>query len=120
MHNYEKLQIYQDAKILVRVIYKLTDTFPRHELYGITSQIRRATVSVALNIAEGNIKSRKECARFIDISSGSLLEVRVALQISRDLGYINLKDLDETSIQIDNLFRQLMSFRNYLRTIAGT
>ncbi len=115
MHNYEKLEIYKDARNLVRLVYTLTERFPKQETYILTNQVRRAAISVILNIAEGNIKTKKEFARFIDISSGSLLEVRVALQIASDLGYISLEELDEVLINIDELFKRRMSFRNYLR-----
>jgi len=93
------------------LIYKLTGSFPKHELFGITSQIRRACVSVPVNIVEGyNRNSKKELAHFISISLGSLAETEYLLEFSKELGYIcdNISKIEEL---IDELGRLLWSFR---------
>lgn len=71
MINFEKLDIYQEAIKLALEIYKLTAKFPKEEKFGITDQIRRASVSISLNIAEGTSRSKKDFCRFLDMSRGS-------------------------------------------------
>jgi four helix bundle protein len=75
---------------LVIQIYKLAENFPKHEVYGLTSQIRRASISISSNIAEGaGRKGGKEFTRFLYIALGSLSEVETQLEISQRLNYIN-------------------------------
>jgi four helix bundle protein len=87
--SYERLKAWQLAYQLALTIYELTDSFPRDERFGLTSQLRRAAFSVPANIAEGAAKrGRKEFRRFLDIALGSITEIEVALRIGRDRGYI--------------------------------
>ena len=82
MKTHQKLEVWQESIKLVRLIYEITKLFPAEEKYGITSQIRRASVSIACNIAEGAArKSDKEYLRFAYISRGSLSEVETLLII---------------------------------------
>ena len=74
---------------LVRMVYQLSQSFPREELYGLASQVRRSAVSVPSNLAEGAARSsRKEFSRFLSVSKGSLSELETQLLISADLGYL--------------------------------
>lgn len=87
--NHKKLDVYISSKELVTEIYKLSAFFPAEEKFGLISQIRRAAVSVALNIAEG--ASRKSIAdrkRFYEIARGSLIEVDAALEIANELAFL--------------------------------
>jgi len=89
IRNHENLQIWNRARLLVSDIYILTSRFPKTELYALTSQMRRASISVPSNIAEGAARiSTKEFIRFLLIASGSLAELETQILLSVDLGYI--------------------------------
>lgn len=86
--SFRDLEVWNKAHTLVLWIYRLSSGFPKHELYGLTAQLRRAAVSIPANIAEGFRKrSRADKARFINISQGSLEEVRYYLILAGDLNY---------------------------------
>src|SRR5438874_2144191 len=86
MKRYERLEAWQAAHQLVLLTYRVTKTFPREELYGLTSQSRRAAFSVVANIAEGSAKrGPREFRRYLDIALGSLSELSVALRLAKDL-----------------------------------
>ncbi len=86
---FEKLGVWQNAKDLVKDIYILTTDFPEHEKFGLTSQIRRATLSISANIAEGTARNTpKDKAKFINLSFSSAIEVINFLILSNDLGLI--------------------------------
>lgn len=88
-YNYENLEVYKLSTHLIVEVYNLTKKFPPEEIFGITSQIRRAAVSVMLNLVEGSTRnSKKDFANFIDRSIGSSVETRSGLQISVALGFI--------------------------------
>ena len=88
--GFRKLLVWQRAHQLVLLIYKFTESFPKSELFGLTSQIRRAVVSVPANIAEGYAAGGKgQFARFLNIAQGSLAEVEYYLILSIDLNYIS-------------------------------
>src|SRR5437899_9136197 len=90
MKRYERLEAWQAAHQLVLLTYRVTKSFPREELYGLTSQLRRAAFSVAANIAEGSAKrGRREFARYLDIAVGSVTEVEIGLRLARNRGYID-------------------------------
>jgi four helix bundle protein len=93
--GFRKLIVWQRAHQLTLLIYKLTENFPKAEIYGLTSQLRRAAVSVAANIAEGYGYGRKgQTGRFLNISQGSLSEVEYFLILSLDLNYIRPEDYE--------------------------
>ena len=86
--GYHKLIVWQKARELVKAIYSLTDNFPKDESFGLTSQLRRAGVSVVANLVEGysrGYKSPKEARQFYSIASGSLTEVECLLEIASDV-----------------------------------
>jgi len=92
-----QLDVYHCSKELVLVCYKLTTQFPVHEKFGITQQIRRAAVSIHLNISEGcSRKSSNERKRYFEISRGSVIEVDTALDIAMELGYCTKAQIEET------------------------
>ncbi len=94
--GFRKLIVWQRAHQLSLLVYKLTEKFPKSEIYGLTSQLRRAAVSVPANIAEGYGYGRKgQTGRFVDIAQGSLSEVEYFLILSLDLKYINQEEYDK-------------------------
>jgi four helix bundle protein len=120
-YSFEKLEVWQSARMLVVQVYQLTDKFPEKEKFGLTNQIRRAAVSVCANLAEGVTRiSAKEQAHFTSIAYGGLIEVLNHLIISVDLKFISEAELDEArqkiqplSIKINNLrSKQLIGDKN--------
>ena len=90
MFNFEKLNTYQKARILVKVVYELMEKFPQKEEFALKSQLRRAVVSIPSNIAEGMGRiSNKEKVHFIEIAYGSLMETDCQFEIAKDLNYIS-------------------------------
>ena len=107
-YSFEKLDVWSDARMFIVEIYKLTKTMPAEERYGLCSQIQRASVSIASNIAEGTTRiSDKEKIRFIEIAYGSLMEVYCQLCIALDLLYITEKQLGDQKITIDMIAKKL-------------
>lgn len=87
--NFEKLQVYQKSLGIIDTVYQHTDCFPREEMYGITSQFRRAVVSIALNIAEGAARSKKDFRRFLNVAQGSIFECVALLTICKRKQFIS-------------------------------
>ncbi|WP_460179993.1 four helix bundle protein [Thermodesulfovibrio sp. TK110] len=112
MANYRNLIVWQKAHQLALMIYKITEQFPKHEQFALTSQIRRAVLSIPTNIVEGyNRKSKKEFIHFIDISLGSIAEVEYLLEFSVALGYIDESAIKETKMLIEEVGKLLWSFQ---------
>ena len=111
INSYRDLQVWQKARILVADIYRLTQSFPRDEQYGFTSQLRRAIVSVPSNIAEGGSKrSTKEFLRFLNIAYGSLSEVETQLYLAQDLNYAaDIEPLLEKTSELGKMLNALMN-----------
>jgi four helix bundle protein len=111
MSNYKNLIVWQKADDLAFQIYKLTDSFPKHEQFGITSQLRRAALSIPTNIVEGyNRKGKKELVRFIEIALGSLAETEYLVEFSKKLGYITA-DITDTEALITEVGKLLWGFQ---------
>lgn len=90
MGNYHSLLVWKRAYSFAKLVYRLTRLFPKEETYGMTSQLRRATLSVVANIAEGKgRKTNKDFLRFLYNANGSLLECECFLEFAFDIGYIN-------------------------------
>jgi len=92
-NSYEDLQVWQKAMDLATDVYRATEGFPRKELYGLTAQVRQASVSVPSNIAEGKGRSDADFARFLLQARGSLWEVETQLLLSGRLGYLGAEDV---------------------------
>ena len=89
LKGYKKLLVWKKVDELAKAVYLVTKTFPSSELYGVTSQLRRSALSVAVNIAEGcGRQNRNELKHFSNIALGSLSEVEYLIDFSKDLGYL--------------------------------
>jgi four helix bundle protein len=109
MHNFKELKVWQLSRNLVKEIYEVTSDFPSSEKYGLVSQIRRCTVSVPTNIAEGSGRNTdKDFAHFLNISLGSAYELETLLILSFDVNLINEGQLDKFSLRISEI--QKMTF----------
>ena len=107
-YSFERLEVWTDARLLVRSVYSSTKEFPSTEKFGLCTQIQRAVVPVPSNIAEGmSQESNKEQLRFIEIAFGSLMEVYCQLYLSMDLDYITKSQFDELKPEIDKISNKL-------------
>jgi four helix bundle protein len=106
--SFQDLIVWQKAHQFVLSAYRLTERFPRNEQYGLTSQLRRAAVSIPANIAEGyKKKGRADKVRFLNIAQGSLEECRYYLILTKDLGYSETHDL---TIQLEEVSKLLTAY----------
>lgn len=116
LFNFEKLTVWQDARKFTSGIYDVTDKFPDREKFGLSSQIQRSAVSIAANIAEGSgRKSKKEFARYIEISFGSLMETLSHAYVAFDRKYVNQEKLDEIREYVLMLANKLNALNNTLK-----
>ncbi len=114
--SFTDVAVWRKAHVWVLAIYRFTEGFPKHELFGLTSQLRRAAVSIPANFAEGYKKrTSAEKARFYNIAQGSLEECRYYLILAQDLEYGEtaelMHDLEEVSRMLDAYARTMMSRR---------
>jgi len=109
--SFEKLDVWQKARKLVADLYRVTESFPKREWYGLVNQIRRAGVSVAANLAEGSSRSSlKDQAHFSQLAYGSLMEIASHLAIANDLNYLPESDshqLKSDILDISNMINSL-------------
>jgi four helix bundle protein len=111
MRNYRDLQVWNKAHKLTLELYRVSQGFPREEIYGITSQLRRAAVSIGANLAEGcGRRTSTELARFVRIAMGSASELDYHLLLSSDLGFINNEDFKRTASELTEVRKMLTSF----------
>jgi four helix bundle protein len=113
MANFKELLVWQKSIDLVTEIYKITESFPKNEIYGLVSQIRRASVSIPSNIAEGNSRrSKPDYLQFLKIARGSCAEIETQLIISKNLNYLseeNYQKLNNNSIEISKMLNGLIN-----------
>jgi len=113
--SFRDLRVWQAGIELVQAVYVSTSNFPRHELYGLASQIQRAAVSVPSNIAEGHAReSTKEYLQHLSIAQASLAEVETQIEIAKQLKYISEDHASRLCETISSLGRQLFALRNAL------
>ena len=115
MHNFRKLDTWLDGVELADTIYTLTASFPKTEIYGLSSQMQRAAVSVPSNIAEGSGKgSDRDFARFVSISLGSLFELETQIEIAYRRGYISTENYYALRPRIESLQKRIYNLREHL------
>lgn len=113
--SFEKLDVYQKARKLIKDIYLLQNEFPKEERYALGDQVRRAATSIAANLAEGSGRqSIREKVHFVEIAFGSMTEVFCELQTACDLGYIKEEQLDALRPQFTDMAKMLSGLRNTL------
>ena len=116
--NYTDLDVWKYSRELVKLVYLLTKTFPKEELYALTNQIKRSVVSVPSNIAEGiGRQSNKEIIHFLYIAKGSLYEVETQLYLSYDLSYISEIELKNILEKVISNKKLLNGFINYYKKL---
>ena len=115
MNNYKNIKVWQYSYDLSLQIYEITKHFPDDERFGLTAQLRRAAVSIPINICEGaGRSSNKDFAHFIQIAIGSANEVECELMLARDLKYLNEADFQEIINDLVKVRLMLFSFRKSL------
>lgn len=118
--SFEGLRVYKAARQLVKDVYVLVNKLPAIENFALSSQIRRAVVSVKANIAEGSGRNHpKDKAHFIDMAYGSLTETLCQLDVARDLGYISDNEFEDEKERIDIIGKQLSGLRSSFQRQLG-
>src|SRR5690606_14095234 len=108
MHRFKELEIWKRSRLFCSEIYKLTAGFPESEKFGLTNQLRQASVSLPSNIAEGSSrKSNKNFSRFLEITLGSAYEMETQLIIASDLKFITEKELHEISRELEEIIKMI-------------
>lgn len=116
MHQFKELKVWQKGRVLVKEIYQATHTFPKDELFGIVSQMRRAAVSIPTNIAEGcGRNSDKELCRFLDIANGSAFELETLMILSLDLEYLSQNKFEEFDAKLNEVQKMIFGLKQSLK-----
>jgi four helix bundle protein len=119
MRNFKELKVWQKSHSLTLAIYKATATFPKEEVYGLTSQIRRAGASIAANIAEGCGRSGEaELGRFFQIAMGSASELEYHLLLAYDLGFLKVSNYEQLASEVSEVKQMLTGFIQKLSTVS--
>ena len=116
MKDFRSLKVWEKAHLLTLKIYKVTEKFPREELYGLTSQIRKACVSIPTNIAEGCVRSSDaDFSRFLYIALGSTSELEYLMMLAMDLNFIKSELHTELNNEINEIKKMLISMIQKLK-----
>jgi len=118
--RFEKLEVWQEARAANRAIYKLARKFPKYEMFAMTSQVRRAAISISSNIAEGSGRnSDKDFAHFLEQAYGSLMETASIFFLALDEGYVSEADLDPLFVNLETLARRIVSLNRSLKVVTS-
>lgn len=121
MQHYTKLRVWERSHRLVLDVYRMTQGFPSAERCGLTSQLRRAALSVPTNIAEGaKRQSGRDYAHFLNIAEGSLAEAEYLLLVSRDLGYLRREEANHQLAEVAEVLRMLNGLRKSVQNKTQT
>lgn len=119
VRSFKDLRVWQGAVDFAVAIYKATEQFPKSETYGLSNQLRRASVSIASNVAEGHGRSDKEFARYLQMALGSTAEVETQLEIAHRVNYLPQSEREDLSQSLGVIGRQLSALRNRTQPIAS-
>ena len=119
VQNFRDLIVWQKAMLLAKEVYGLSGSFPREERYGLTSQVRRAALSVPSNIAEGHARQGREFFNFLSIARGSLAEVETQLLFAVDVGYLSMEQLTSAFALADEVKRMAAVLSRKLKASQG-
>jgi four helix bundle protein len=113
--RFEKLEVWQEARKINHSVYRLTQNFPRRELFAMTSQLRRASISIAANIAEGSGRnSDKDFAHFLEQAYGSIMEVAAIFYLALDEGYAKESELEPFFGELETLAKRVAALNRSL------
>ena len=116
MKDFRQLKVWEKSHLLALAIYKATTEFPKEELYGLTSKIRRASMSIPTNIAEGcGRNTDADFARFLQMAMGSASETEYQLLLSHDLGFLSKEHYDKLNVDVTEIKRMLAPLLKTLR-----
>jgi four helix bundle protein len=116
---HKNLDVWRESVALATYIYQVTEKFPKAEVYGLTSQMRRAVVSVSSNIAEGAARfSQKEFAQFLNIAGGSLSELDTQIEIAHNLRFLTVEEKKEIDSKIDAIAAKLAGLIKHIKQKA--
>jgi len=116
--RFKRLEVWKDSMILVKKVYKLTSSFPESERFGLSSQLQRAIVSVASNIAEGSGRgTKKDFINFLNHARGSLYEVMTQLEIAASLKYASRENVDKFIEDCEALARRINALINSMKRV---
>lgn len=119
INSFRDLRVWQAGMSLVENVYRLTQAFPKDELYGLTGQVRRAAVSIPSNVAEGHTREHsKEFPQHLSVAQASLAELETQIEIAFRLEYLDLVQYKKIIEQIQSLGKQLYALRNALHKNA--
>lgn len=114
MKPFQDYKVFGDAHVLNLRVYEATSAFPKHELFGLTSQMRRAASSIPMNIAEGSVKSEREFRQSLKTALGSAAELEYQFRMARDLGYLQPQEHEDYTDSVIQIRKMLTAF---IRTI---
>lgn len=116
MHRFKELEIWKRSRLYCSKIYSITSSFPEIEKFGLTNQLRRASVSIPSNIAEGSSrKYNKDFSRFLEITLGSAYEIETQLLIASDLKFISKNESSSLSIELEEIIKMISKFKSTLK-----
>ena len=116
MHQFKELGIWKRSRSFCSLIYKVTSSFPESEKFGLTNQLRRASVSIPSNIAEGSSRnSNKDFVRFLRIAIGSAYEIETQLLIAHDLEYLSKENLQKLTQELEEIIKMTSKFTTTLK-----
>ena len=117
MHQFKELKVWQKGRALVKEVYLLTQNFPKEELFGITSQMRRAVISIPANIAEGSGRNgNADFSRFLDIANGSAFELETLVIRSLDLDFLIQSEFEKFDTWLNEIQKMIFGLKESLKS----